>query len=315
MIGLLLRASGFLVTIAVLLVSGFVWMAQQTSGEQLAVVIGWTSGRDSSLQLIDLERGAYLELNQRLPDLINPNHLAWSPDGRYLAFSAVSLQANTVDVYVIDFTTMRIHQQTALGFITHYPTWSPDGEEIAFVSIYQGVSTIHAMPALGGNPTRPPTLTDSPGLRDARDLHWSPDGESMLFTDFDGRGIMAFNRDSRQHNILLRSASAQDPRYAPTGTQISYVHASMQSRDRLGIFITDINGGPINELRLGDTRFSPSSPPVWTPDATRIVFAAVHPYDANIRSINSIDIESGSVRTHERLPYQSFPVSLAWRPR
>ena len=100
---------------------------------------------------------------------------AFSPDGRYLAFSAQTGGRDAL--YVYDLERGRIH--TRLRFELNgvsNPSWSPDGTRIVFTGLDGGISDLF--------------VTDLSGRvrRLTRDRHadllpsWSPDGRSIAFS-------------------------------------------------------------------------------------------------------------------------------------
>jgi len=65
--------------------------------------------------------------------------LAFSPDGRYLVFSAMGETQNNRDIYVSEVATKKKVGQGAIWRVTTHPhkdtqpVWSPDGQRIAFL--------------------------------------------------------------------------------------------------------------------------------------------------------------------------------------
>jgi hypothetical protein len=68
--------------------------------------------------------------------VIYDGSIAWSPDGRYLAFSA-ALDGPSSDLYVYDSSAKKIHHLTYGALEVALPRWTPDSKEI----IYQVVET------------------------------------------------------------------------------------------------------------------------------------------------------------------------------
>ena len=61
--------------------------------------------------------------------------------------------------------------------------WSPDSIEIAYVTNISGQFNVWKQPAAGGYPVQLTFFED----RSARNVAWSPDGETLLFnSDVDG---------------------------------------------------------------------------------------------------------------------------------
>ena len=62
-----------------------------------------------------------------------PLGVAWSPDGRWLAFGA-NATSRTTAIYLHDTTTGRTHQSTSGDFMDGYPSFDPGGEYLYFLS-------------------------------------------------------------------------------------------------------------------------------------------------------------------------------------
>jgi|GEM_PF-3985970 len=110
--------------------------------------------------------------------------LAWSPDSRYVAFSAYNPNAgndhelDTNELYILDTVTGAARQLTHNGFDHEQPSWSPDGTQIVFTStedvynhlyhlsiidVATGTQHIVSEDCFGGAPS------------------WSPDGKLIAF--------------------------------------------------------------------------------------------------------------------------------------
>ncbi|GMR13866.1 MAG: DPP IV N-terminal domain-containing protein [Gemmatimonadota bacterium] len=86
---------------------------------------------DNELAIVNTENG---EIERKISidgvgALTNP---AWSPDGRYIAFSG--MEGGVSDIYIWDVNTGALRQMTDDKNADLQPTWSPDGRTIAFVS-------------------------------------------------------------------------------------------------------------------------------------------------------------------------------------
>ncbi len=112
-----------------------------------------------------------------------PLRPAWSPDGRAIAFSALT-PAGDRDIFLADIDLSRpdspaLDNLRALASDPaddDYPAWSPDGTQIAFASRRTGNWDLFLV-ARGGQNLRQFTTTDSDEVAPA----WSPDGALLSF--------------------------------------------------------------------------------------------------------------------------------------
>jgi dipeptidyl aminopeptidase/acylaminoacyl peptidase len=121
-----------------------------------------------------------------LPPGSPPSHLAWSPDGRQIAFARVpapqSGRFDSVTVQVVDVATGAIRPLTGVERFENNPVWSPDGRSILYVYPREGrgdlgwMTEIHIAPATGG-PGRSVTRALD---RQVFEAEWMPDGRSIL---------------------------------------------------------------------------------------------------------------------------------------
>jgi len=83
------------------------------------------------LTLIDVKKGKTIkeEVFPELGEILNPT---WSPDGRFVAFSA--LAGGLTDIFVYDLEAGTLKKLTDDPYADLYPAWSPDGRAIAFVT-------------------------------------------------------------------------------------------------------------------------------------------------------------------------------------
>jgi WD40 repeat protein len=142
------------------------------------------------LTVIDVESGRRIQEARfdELGELFNPT---WSPDGRFVAFSAIVRGVS--DLFVYDLETEQLRRLTNDAYADLQPTWSPDGSTIAFVtdrystglsSLLYGDYVIALIDPTNGR-VEPVDIFE-------RGKHvnpqWSPDGESLYFVS-DQNGI------------------------------------------------------------------------------------------------------------------------------
>ena len=86
---------------------------------------------DNQLVIVSADNGA-VQRRIDFGDIGAITAPAWSPNGRYLAFSGSV--GGISDLYVFDLETSEITQLTDDKFADLQPTWSPDGSTLAFTS-------------------------------------------------------------------------------------------------------------------------------------------------------------------------------------
>ena len=109
----------------------FIYSAGTWSPDGNRVAFAATYKDRPALSIIDIKSGKEKqELHfADLGEIINP---AWSPDDRYIAFSA--LKGGISDLYMYDIQTDTLERVTNDMYADIHPAWSPDGRKLAFVS-------------------------------------------------------------------------------------------------------------------------------------------------------------------------------------
>ncbi|MDH3290685.1 MAG: peptidase S9 [Gemmatimonadota bacterium] len=142
------------------------------------------------ITITNIETGK-IDREVRLEDIGEVFNPAWSPDGRYIAFSG--LADGLSDLFVFDLEGSELRRLTNDGYAELQPAWSPDGRSIAVVTdrFSAGLSSL-----LYGNYglalVDPMTGDMRPIEAFERGKHispqWSPNGESLYFVS-DQSGI------------------------------------------------------------------------------------------------------------------------------
>ncbi len=125
----------------------------------------------------------------------------WSPDGKRIAFVAVS-PGKTWRIYVISASGGTPESLLEEPHNQHHPSWSPDGKSIAFSYVYfleaapPGVTVVHL------ENHRVERLPHSEGLWESE---WSPQGQYIVARTSDSHALMLFDLKTRNWAELVKS--------------------------------------------------------------------------------------------------------------
>ena len=194
-----------------------------------------------------------------------PN-LAWSPDGRKLAFLYSSCGQFCFNLYVVNSDGSGLRNLTsklgAGGYgpgagLASDPVWSPDGRKIAFVRLSKrlGVYVVNADGSGMRNLTPKPVGTyASPA--------WSPDGRKIAFVSLrdDNSEVYVMNANgSGQRSLTRNPAFDDDPAWSPDGRLIAFRSTRDGNTD---IYIMNADGSGQRNLTRSPANESSAS---WSP--------------------------------------------------
>ena len=213
--------------------------------------------------------------------------LAWSPDGRKLAFVSYRGFGRGVgrDIYVMNADGSGVDRLTLFGIVgwAKQPAWSPDGQRIAFGARKHDNAEVYVMNADGSGVERL-TYSDATGF--AENPIWSPDGRRIAFAHLGVSGrrvlnweIYAMNADGSGVERLTYSPSNygvirsydHEPAWSPDGRRIAFV-SGRDGNPEIYAMNADCSG--VERLTDSDGTDSGAENPVWSPDGQRIAFVS-----------------------------------------
>ena len=208
---------------------------------------------------------------------------AIAPDGRTIAY--VAGPPGRTRVYIRQIASGRAVALLDEGFSDgqRWPQWSPDGSRLVFQAGRQPsfsrsspgtAMLLYEVPALGGSPRK---LFGAIARGLAVSPTWSPEGDRIVFSGFDGLYVVAAN-GADPPRLLVAEPEAHSPRWSPDGRRIAYVKGASDftfSEDSLGntsnsalvVFTTE--DGRANRVTNGNAL---DTNPTWMPDGRTLLF-------------------------------------------
>jgi len=188
--------------------------------------------------------------------------VAWSPDGRRIAFTSV--RDGNAEVYVMNADGSGQRRLTRDPAQDSVKAWSPDGRKIAFVRQRARGSDVYLVNADGSGQRRL-TRNAAPSY----DLAWSPDGRKIAFLSRrdDNSEIYVMNADgSGLRNLTRDPAGDSTFAWSPDGRKIAF----MSKRDGTwDVHLMNADGSELRNLTRGPAY---DGNPAWSSDGRKIAF-------------------------------------------
>ena len=183
----------------------------------------------------------------------------FSADGKRLAVTA---RGEVFDVPVAKGVTRNLTRTP--GANERGADWSPDGKYVAYISDRTGETELYVQPAEGGDPIQLTSGNDTY----IRQLIWSPDSQTLLYTDRKNR-IVTVDVASKSKKVVMQNPESEfyEVAFSPDSRWITYTKPA--SNDMSVVYVYHLAEGkeyPVTE------KWYNSSSPVFSTDGKYLVF-------------------------------------------
>ncbi|WP_082994857.1 TolB family protein [Aquimarina megaterium] len=216
-------------------------------------------------------------------------YLAWSPDGKRIAFYAKYDDKKTWSIHTMNSDgTNRKRLTHEKNKWDNSPTWSPDGRKIVFSREYKDSKKNWQQEIWIMN-------SDGSELSQIKSLkgggpHFTPDGRIVFHSEFKDKKSEISIADIDGNNIIIltnNEAEEWHPEVSPDGKQIAF----MSDRDgNYEIYVMNIDGS--NQKRLTNNDVGDWYPS-WSPDGSQLIFSSLRDGEKSIYMMNK---DGSSVR-------------------
>jgi len=210
---------------------------------------------------------------QRIDDLTTfavPEQPALSPDGSQIIYVLRTVDADA-DAGLKSLWRVGARggepEQLTRGKGDSAPAWSPDGTKVAFLRAQDGPPQVWVLPAGGGEPEQVTTLPLGAGAP-----LWSPDGSMIAFAAAVDLHAAAGEDDQARARRAKAPIVADRLNYQVDG-------AGLLRTMRNHVHVVDLATKQCRQLTSGDWH---TGDPAWSPDGTRLAFAAATAPDADL---------------------------------
>jgi Tol biopolymer transport system component/DNA-binding winged helix-turn-helix (wHTH) protein len=157
------------------------------------------------------------------------NHPRWSPDGRFIAFTARAADSTARHIYVLDATDGLTRRLTWESSNDTWASWSHDGKWIYFTSNRGGVVEIWKVPHVGGQPE---PVTRGGGVRAAE----SSDGRFLYYSTQSSIWRQPLAGGERTHVMHLPRETAWGGEWVLTSRGIYWINEELKPQPSIDFY-------------------------------------------------------------------------------
>lgn len=211
------------------------------------VFVSHPPGRLSNILKLHLAANRIQKLTNNHEITTEYSDLDWSPDGRKILFikrlRMVLHELEKTELCVIDMKNRNIRHilQPDLSRPIFHPRWSPDSKHILFMQLQE----FRKVPELF--------------------IH------ALFITDDNGNNVVEVRRDDQA--ILSELSSVWVPTWSPSRSLIAYI-AFIPARTTRQIYSMNLDDESITDLTSRNAETKYRYPLAWSPDGSKILFAA-----------------------------------------
>ena len=270
-------------------------IAWTADSQSLAYVSHLPGVHAFSIFLISLRTGEIRAMTHPPPESEGDYEVAFSPDGRYMAFSRCGV--GLCDLYIMPAEGGELRRIVKATGSAAGLTWTPDSRDLLYSTGPTGAhklwraSISHPdapamVPGTGDDASLPTMVRTGPGRGNRVQLAYSHEERVDNIWSVEIAGLALRSPGQRFMNSTKVDSS---PQFSPDGRKIAF------SSTRIGpvedIWVCDGNGR--NPVRLTSFTYGSAGSPRWSPDARQIVFDYLN---QNGRAIYAISAAGGPLR-------------------